>query len=147
MQEASAVEKRAAKSALERVVPTIFSVRFAASKKAGVIAVSENSEHVGQGYRYGPSACDDTIETRDGAEQQVVANRKCFTDLGVRFDEFRHAIIFKMQDGICEAGDIAKGCRSLLRAAATLKRKGRRDHRYDEGAVLFGHLCQEWRCA
>jgi hypothetical protein len=64
VQEASAVEKRAAKSALERVVPTIFSVGLAASKKAGVIAVSENSEHVGQGYRYGPSACDDTIETR-----------------------------------------------------------------------------------
>ena len=68
----------------------------------------QNGEHVGKGNWYRSVTRDDTIETRNRSKKKVVTNGKCLTNLGVGSDEFGHAIIFEMENGIGKAGDFTE---------------------------------------
>ena len=143
VEEASPVEKRASERLLESLMGAVPSIRLSAAEQKGASSAAEDTEQVGHSHRHRTGTGHQACEGCHRLEENIVACSECFFRFSARSGDFRHAIVFKMHDGVGMAGDALHGLLRLLGSAASFELKRscyHCDHKRTVCTRQFGEL-------
>ena len=143
VEETSPVEKRASERLFESLVGAVSAIRLSAAEQKGATSAAEDAKQVGHSHRHRPRTRNEACQRCHCLEENIVACSECLFRLGARSGDLRHAIVFKMYDGVGMAGDALHGLLRLLGSAASFELKRSRhhcDHERPVGTRQFGEL-------
>ena len=118
-------------------------IRLSAAEQKCAASAAEDTEQVGHSHRHRTGTGNQPCEGCHRLEENIVARRECLFRLGARSGNFRHAIVFKMHDGVGMAGDALHSLLRLLGSAASFELKRscyHCDHKRAVGMRQFGEL-------